>query len=896
MEHILKKTIILSSFLVCLVGCNGTSNDSNYHYTLNTAISLSPKAWNVHNWETSDENFIPSYTGMGFYAVVLNDTKDGYKIVNEMASNAPIDVGSKITKEEKNLYGYVGQVGSNYVYDIELNPLACFENNEPIKAQDYVDSMERLLSPKMTNFRADTMYASNLVVANAEEYFKQGKITTEPLFDYIKTSEDGYPSDSSLLTDNVYILNLGASGGYFNTIFPTQSSQGSFYSCLANRTRASTDQAELAAKRIIDATQYYIFNYTDFSNKSGWENVEKYSDINDDDKLNLDIDIYNFDSNKVIVRKSLNQTMDENDESTFETYSSKKLIEDLQMFVSSLGNNVGVMSKDWAWKLPLFAHKENNQECSFDKVGIKAIDDYTIRLYLKRKITMFDLQFSLTSNWLVYVPLYDELTKPIPGSNMYATQYGTSNVNNYVSYGPYRLETFVRDSSIVMVKNENWYGYNDGKHDGLYQCDRIVAKIIANHATQKMMFLKGELDSIELQKSDISDYGKSSRVRFVPESYTQKISFNSDRTRLKARQDQTSRTDDNKTLLSNLKFRQALSLSIDRKEFASNATAGSQAFTGLLNSLYLIDSKEGISYRSTEQGKSVYNKVYSKLGGEEGGEILNLEEVKNGYTDNRSGYNLKYAQKLVQEALEEEKNKEDGYRDGQILVIEFLVSQTPSESETVRDAINYLTTAFNKACNPSNLKVEINAKKDEDYYNTASNGNFDMIYSIWGGAVNNPYGLMQVYADAHFAKNCEYGFKGKQDQISLEIEFSDGSKATKTFYAWFDDIIKNLVEPTKNEGETWTEEQIENYNRIHTKRLDVLAGLEAGVLSRFEAIPLVARSNANINSFKVENGTDTYVTFVGYGGIRESTFNYTDEQWNSFLRAHNNNLTEEYKL
>ena len=143
MEHILKKTIILSSFLVCLVGCNGTSNDSNYHYTLNTAISLSPKAWNVHNWETSDENFIPSYTGMGFYAVVLNDTKDGYKIVNEMASSAPIDVGSKITKEEKNLYGYVGQVGSNYVYDIELNPLACFENNEPIKAQDYVDSMER---------------------------------------------------------------------------------------------------------------------------------------------------------------------------------------------------------------------------------------------------------------------------------------------------------------------------------------------------------------------------------------------------------------------------------------------------------------------------------------------------------------------------------------------------------------------------------------------------------------------------------------------------------------------------------------------------------------------------------------------------------------------------------
>ncbi len=875
-----------------LISCAVDSDSNGPTYTLNTSLTTSPKAFNPHTWETSDENYIPSFTTIGLYSTDLNEERNGYKIYNEMAAKAPKDASSLVSDYDSTKYGYSGQIGPGYVYDIELNPLATFEDGTAITSKDYVESLKRLLSPEMANFRADFFWASNLVLANAEAYYKQGKVTVEDLFPYLKNSTSGEPTNPDIFNDGVLYLNLGKAGHYFQTVFNSED-KGSLYSCLASRPRETTKAAELAAKRIVDAGQYYIFNYVvPTSEKTIYSSVGTYSDLNDDDKLNVDIDIFNFDYEKVLVRTSLDSAMNMDDPSTYETYSSDLLKQDLSTFVSAMGLGLAYQA-EWNYMLPLFANMENNTEVKFSEVGIKALDDYTLRFFFKQKISATDLQFSFTTNWLVNVDLYDKLTESLPGSSLKTTRYGSLDAANYMSYGPYKLTSFVKDNSIVMVKNDKWYGYHDGKHINEYQTDRIVARIIKKHQTVKAEFLAGNLDTLSLEKSDVAEYGKSSRVKYVPESYTQKISFNSDRAKLKSRQDQTI-DNDNKTLLSNLKFRTALSLSIDRRQFASSATAGSSAFTGLLNQQYMIDSQNGITYRSTDQGKKVYDMVYGELGGEHGGEMLNPEEVANGHTDNRSGYNKNYAIELVKEAIEEEKLKEDGYRDGQTLTLEFLVSQTPEESETVRDSISFLTSSFNAITRPNGFETKIVYKKDEDYYNTAASGAFDMIYSIWGGVANNPYGLMQVYCDANFAKNCEYGFKGHQDEVSLEIEFSDGSKATKTYYAWFDDIIKNLVEPTKD-ADNWSDTQEAEYQRIHTKRLDVLAGLEAGILKRFEAVPLVARSEASMNSFKIEDGAKNYVTYVGYGGIRNITFNYNDAEWEDFLAKNNYNLSEKYK-
>ena len=157
---------------------------------------------------------------------------------------------------------------------------------------------------------------------------------------------------------------------------------------------------------------------------------------------------------------------------------------------------------------------------------------------------------------------------------------------------------------------------------------------ISDHNVAMQEFEAGNIDDIELNRSDMKIYGNSSRKTAAYESYTQKISFNSDYAKLKSRQ---SAEKGNKTILSNINFRTGLSLAMDRNNFASQATAGSKAFTGLLNDLYLTEVSHGEMYRNTEQGKSVYNKVYGQLGGTSdpfapGFEPAPLAESENGYT------------------------------------------------------------------------------------------------------------------------------------------------------------------------------------------------------------------------------------------------------------------------
>ena len=154
---------------------------------------------------------------MGFYDLALNDTKDGYVIVTEMANDFPIDVTEdEGTPDVKDQYDYKGNISEGSIWDIELNPNACWEDGTPIKATDYVESMRRQLDPEMVNFRADSYFASSLVLANAEKYFKQGRETIEPLFNYI--NDDGSWTTTDV-TDNYFFINLGAPSPYPSSVF-----------------------------------------------------------------------------------------------------------------------------------------------------------------------------------------------------------------------------------------------------------------------------------------------------------------------------------------------------------------------------------------------------------------------------------------------------------------------------------------------------------------------------------------------------------------------------------------------------------------------------------------------------------------------------------------------------
>ena len=70
---------------VCLTGCPGGGNyNSDKEYTYYTYLTTKPSTWNTHDWDTNDESYVTSFTEIGFYDVILDESKSNYKFVTEM--------------------------------------------------------------------------------------------------------------------------------------------------------------------------------------------------------------------------------------------------------------------------------------------------------------------------------------------------------------------------------------------------------------------------------------------------------------------------------------------------------------------------------------------------------------------------------------------------------------------------------------------------------------------------------------------------------------------------------------------------------------------------------------------------------------------------------------------
>jgi ABC-type transport system substrate-binding protein len=179
-----------------------------------------------------------------------------------------------------------------------------------------------------------------------------------------------------------------------------------------------------------------------------------------------------------------------------------------------------------------------------DTVGMYKVDDYTIRYVNDTYIGFNYFMTSLTSTWLVYVPLYDQL-KDTTGE-LVTTTYGTSKETT-MSYGTYRMESLEKGKQVVYVRNENWYGWEkdangnlvsytnfevDGEKRMQYKTTKIVIDAMDDNA-MRQTFLKGELSDWAPSADELSKYSLSSQLYKVDETYTMSFFFNTNVNALK---------------------------------------------------------------------------------------------------------------------------------------------------------------------------------------------------------------------------------------------------------------------------------------------------------------------------------------------------------------------------
>lgn len=513
-------------------------------------------------------------------------------------------------------------------------------------------------------------------------------------------------------------------------------------------------------------------------------------------------------------------------------------------------------------------------ETSWDDVGLKKVDDYTIDLILATPMeeAAFYLPYNLSSTWLVYKPLYEECKSFFDAegkevateeeAETVTTDYCKS-VEKSIAFGPYKMTYFELDKQITFERNENWYGYSDGRHLGMYQMDTLSITVIPEHATALLAFLSGEIDDVDLQAEDMEKYASSDYIFYTPQTYTTKVTFNTDYQKL------LEHGTGSQVLVVD-EFREAFANAIDRQHFATAFTSAGTAGFGLMNNSYIYDPFTGATYRSSEPAMKALCDIYDVTYGE-GGEYATLEEAYAALT----GYNMEHAQELMKVAYD--KAVEAGIYDGESpITIDFRVYQ----NDTIYvNMFNYFNEQLQEAAKGSGFegKVSMTMTVDPDYYETNYSGNADAIFSTWGGAAMDPFTLMAgCYTDASdgSGNQMEYGY----DTSAIELTFNvNGEDITASLQDW-------SMWANKEEVAGLTDKLGAFSDYSYETRCALTAGMEECFLNWYTCTPVYYRNVGALLGQKVNHPVDHFVNeLVIYGGFEYLTFNYDDTEWADYI-------------
>ena len=511
-----------------------------------------------------------------------------------------------------------------------------------------------------------------------------------------------------------------------------------------------------------------------------------------------------------------------------------------------------------------------NVGATWDGVGLVKTGDYSFIYVCDTAIDFNYFMTSCTDTWLVHQGLYEKGMKEEGG--MLITNYMTSK-DTSISYGPYKMTVFEDGKTVVYERNENWYGWEKDANgnlvsytqftvDGEYLQQYITTKIVIDVMTEevaKQKFLKGELMSYSPTAAELNEYKLSDRLQVVDETYTMSFFFHTDMDNLKALD--KSGKNANSVVLSNATFRQAMSLAIDRADFVTATQAWTPAFS-LMNHLYHYDiyNDPASSYRKSDEAMQAIVNLYGVKYGEN--EIYKtLEEAH----DSITGYNLTEAKALMAKACDE-LVAAGLYTKGQAIKIQIgwakgaLTEDDVKQCELIQKYLNAAVAGSGFGA----VTLEPLGNITDRYGDTA-NGLYAIGYGAWGGAAFYPFRNMQVYTDPDQYGINEAGcWDPKTETLTLKVE---GEDVTMTWQEWGNSMIG-------------TGKYANADNKV---KLAITAALEEKFLAKFYRIPLAITTVCSLNSYKIEDYTDSYNIMYGFGGFRIMDYNYTDAEWAAYV-------------
>ena len=810
-------------------------------YTYQDSVSVMATNWNPHTYQTTDDAY-PVDTAdirIGLYELIFNDELHpvegkepftGYVVLPEMAASLPVDVTEQV-KAEHPEFGIPEDMTSGYAYTIDLNPDACWEDGTPINADTYVYSMQKLLDPKLLNYRAVDYYGQNFSIAGAEEYANAGRTV----------DLDNYAMSGYTLEDRT----LGEDGQYV-------SPEGSPMFVGVNFDLSWTAQSGGTLQELVEAYGDQYFNM------ERWEELVALADENGLAPL------------------------------TEDSYA---------MLVSLISTDAWM--EDESNAPCYFVERKTYPEVDFSTVGLYKSGDYQITLVLDKALAGFNLYYSLTSNWIVKEDLYESCLTSSTGADgveVWSSTYNTS-VETTSSYGPYKLVEFQTDKFMRYEKNENWYGWTDGKHeyvdpnDGqtypMYQTTAIECEVVEEAATRKLMFLRGELMGYGLGSEDFDTYRSSEYCYATPAETIFFLILNGYLEAIQSREaaadfDQTQYDLETMTVL---EFRKAVALTYDKDLFAATVSPARSGGYGIIGNAYVWDVDTGALYRDTDQAKQALCNAYSV----DVSEYASLDEAAASIT----GYDPEQAKVFYGEAFT--KALEAGYitdEDGdgisdQTVRIEYCISV---DNDFMTQTIDYLNEKMAEVTAGTPFEGKVQFVKSAPYGNEWSDrireGLSDTVLAGWQGSALNPFSLTDQYVNPASMYDANW-FDATTVDMTLELTVDGEARSiTMNLREWSDAL--NGAAVTAEDGNTYN---FGDGMADSQDRLTILAAIETQILGTYNYLPMLQDGSMALLSQQVYYVVEEYNPILGRGGIQYLRYNYDDAEWAAYVAENGGELT-----
>ncbi len=221
-------------------------------------------------------------------------------------------------------------------------------------------------------------------------------------------------------------------------------------------------------------------------------------------------------------------------------YSAKMFADPIQRNVSAAG--WATSSNNFMKIVGIEDYFNGVEGATWDKVGIKQIDDYTIELTSEIKVPQVNVMREVDIR-IVYQPLYDAGMS----ADKSITDYGNS-VDKWNCSGAFKLVEWVPDGKMVLERNPNYVLADEVSLQN-------VTYVYANSATALQLFLSGDLDYVSISYADWERFEDDPRVyEYFNDSLMYYFVNHGNPTQ--------------NNILGNLSYRKALYYSINRQEIA----------------------------------------------------------------------------------------------------------------------------------------------------------------------------------------------------------------------------------------------------------------------------------------------------------------------------------------